>query len=619
MRRLSPTSQSPIAAPPPSTAPAASCWRWSHWLPLATAIGLGLAAILLRTCEVEAEADHYHERAEQLLAGVLAVDRFHPFGYPVLIAAVLALVGNSLLAGALVSAAAAGLLVWSTGAIAASLRPAAGGPARLLAAANAAVWVYGTMAASDMTAAALTTTAIAVLCTTRDQPTAWRSFAIGALLGSALAVRFSSAVLLVAVAAWTLARSPRGRTLLVLLAGIALGWAPQAILSTLATGSPFANDTWQILLLKVVCRDDLEQLQTLYDTGTMPTFGTFLREHWGDVLRHGFAGTGRAIANVQPAMLFGAGTPIPALTLWPMVVVLGGLSAVAGRRRTAAALAGIWLLTTVAVCTTFAPTPRALLGTLPFAVAGLAVALTTPLVRTALARPLIAAACLGIAGFGVARYRAFLAMQPTREVEIAHSLPRIVTRPHALMSTNPSMHRYAACRTWGYTAMPFATAAETWDAVGHRMEACGADLMLAGKRTNPAVYEHLATGTVPAGFRRLLGDDEVVLVERPPTPTDWIASFTVTPTEVAAGDALEFILTLSNAADQGAAAGLGALLLDPTGQQSLIELPRDGGRRYRQRMPASLPPGTWQIEPFVLRTDGKVLRGQSVAFAVVTR
>ncbi len=57
-----------------------------------------LAVVALRCVEVEAEFDAYHVAAEHLLQGDIVFDRFHPLGYPLLVAPVLWLVGNGLIA-----------------------------------------------------------------------------------------------------------------------------------------------------------------------------------------------------------------------------------------------------------------------------------------------------------------------------------------------------------------------------------------------------------------------------------------------------------------------------------------------------------------------------------------
>lgn len=591
-------------------------WRWTRWLPLATSLALALAAVLLRTCEVGAEADYYHERAEQLLAGTVVYDRFHPFGYIMLTAAVHCLVASSLLAGCFVSAAAAGLLVASTGALAEALRPGAGGPARVLAASNAIVWVYGTTASSDMTAAAVATTAMALLLAARGEPTARRSLAIGLLLGFAVACRFASGIVVLAVALWTLAASRRWRTALVLAAGLAIGYLPHAILGTIATGSPFQNDNWHILVLKVVCGLDLEHLQRLYDTRTMPTFMGFLDTHLGAVVGRGLEDTGTALAKVLPAMLAGSGTAVPGLRVWPLLLAMAGLCLLAHRRRAAFLVAGLAGLTTLAVCTTFAPHPRALLGVLPFLLAGLAIAATAIGHRRRWPWLPVGALWLLATGHGALRYGDYLGEQPEREVEVMRQLPQLVPRPFVLLTTNAHGRRYVRTAVHSYQALPFATADETWNGVRQRLVGCGANVFLTGRLTNSSVHGHLVASAVPAGFRRLLADDDVVLIERVLVPTDWIEELAATPPVVEVGATVQFALRLSQLATSSAIVTAGALLRDPGGEHQVLDFLRLDDRTHARAFVAPAAPGLWLAEPFVLRNDGQFLRGRVGSFTV---
>lgn len=591
-------------------------WRWTRWLPLATALALAVAAVLLRTCEVGAEADYYHERAEQLLAGKVVYDRFHPFGYIVLTAAVHTLVASSLLAGCFVSAAAAGLLVASTGALAAALRPGAGGPARVLAASNAIVWVYGTMASSDLTAAAVATTAVALLLAARGEPSGRRSLAIGLLLGFAVACRFATGIVVLAVALGTLAASRRWRTALVLATGLAIGYLPHAVPGSLATGSPFQNDNWHILVLKVVCNLDLEHLQRLYDTHTMPTLMGFLRTHLGVVVARGLDDTGTALADVLPAMLAGAGTAVPGLRVWPLLLALAGLCLCAQRRRAAFLVAGLVGLTTLAVCTTFAPHPRALLGVLPFLIAGLAIGATAIGNRRQWWWVPFGALWLLATGHGMRRYGDYLGEQPEREVAVMRQLPQLVARPFVLLTTNAHGRRYVRTAAYGYQALPFATADETWNAVRQRLHGCGADVFLAGRLTNPSVHRHLVASEVPGDFRRRIADDDVVLVERILVPTDWIADLGATPPVVRAGATVQLALRLSPLATSTAIVAAGALLRAPGGEQQVLDFLRLDDRTHARPFVAPDNPGVWLAEPFLLRNDGQFLRGKVCSFVV---
>ncbi|HEX5053029.1 MAG TPA: hypothetical protein VFZ65_14740, partial [Planctomycetota bacterium] len=387
----------------PASEPAPG-WRWTRWLPLATAVALALAVVFLRVCEVEAEGDLYHERAEQLLAGTVVFDAFHPFGYVLLLAAVHVFVSPSLVAGGLVSAAAAGVLVWSTGVVAETLRPGAGGPARLFAASNGVVWVLGTMACSDMTSAALVMWAAALLCRSPGQLGFGRSVAIGSLLGYAVGSRFGSLGVAALVCLWTVLRCPRARSVSGLAVGVLAGLAPQAWLAALVDKTPLQNDNWHNMVLKIVCDDDLSRLQHLYDSGTLPSLSDFLREHGGDLLWRAGLDSVTAVGQVLPSLLMGSLRPVDGLQLWPLLLALAGLWFAAPRRRLAAVLTVLAAAATFSVCIAIAPRGRQLFSAIPFLFAGLAAALAALHARGGVCRAILPALWLATVGVGGAQF-----------------------------------------------------------------------------------------------------------------------------------------------------------------------------------------------------------------------
>lgn len=591
---------------------------------IAFTVVAAVAVVCLRTVEVEAEYDRYHQIAEHLLQGRMAWDRFHPFGYPMLVAGVLWLVGNSLVAGGLVSAAAAGVVIWATSRIADRLRPGAGLAAALLVASNGVVWVYATMASSDMTAVAAMFAAVAVLVSAPSMPSAKRALVIGLLLGFAASVRITSLIGLVIVGLWLLDAGPdttRGchrRRLAVVFAsatGIVIGYLPQAIPATLLVGSPLHNDNWHNVYLKVVCNFDYECLQRTYDTGTLPTAVEFVRAHAGDILRLGLTDTWLACSQVLPSMAFGSTLPVSGLWLWPLLLALVGLVLCSTAPKIGWALLAITGALVLMTCFAFRPHTRVLLGALPVVSAGIAV-LCQALPRPWLRRGALVGCIALSVGFGVRSYAGFLADQPVAEVQLVQRLPAIVQRPMGLLTTLPVADRYVAARVLGYMAPGFATPQATWDAVRERMDAAGADVFLTGRVSNAQVFSHVTSAPVPPDFTLLYRDADAIALERRPAVSAWIDSFAVEPRSPRVGETVVCRLQLSAATVTAEVAGTGVAVRDANGDQSLFDLPPAAAGIFQRAFVVPSVLGDWLLTPFVLRGNGQVLHGPETPMRV---
>ncbi|MEO6594657.1 MAG: hypothetical protein ABIP94_07875 [Planctomycetota bacterium] len=591
-------------------------WRWTRWLPLLTAVALALVAVFLRTCEVEAEGDLYHERAERLLEGVVLYDRFHPFGYVFLVAGLHVFVSSSLVAGALVSAMAAGLLVWSTGAVADRLRPGAGGPARLFTASNAVVWVLGTMACTDMTAAALTMASLALLCNAGGRVHFGRALAIGSAIGFAVGCRFGSLGIALLIGLGTLLQGRRMGTALGLGTGVVIGLAPQAWLATLIGKGPLENDNWHNMVLKIVCDDDLGCLQRLISSGTMPTLGSFLRDHTGDLLWRAAQDSLTAVTQVLPNLLMGSMQWIDGLQVWPLALALGGLWFATSRWRLAGGLTVLAAAATLSVCMTIAPRSRQVFSAAPFLMVGLAAGLTALHQRGGLFRLLMPALWLATVAIGGLQFRHYLAEQPERAVEVMRQLPQLVPRPIGLLTTNAATHRYTTNKTWAYLGRQFPSNEAAWHNLRQVMTGSGTDVFLVDRMSNKLAYTYFSSDEVPADFRRLLLDDDVVLLELRLPPTTWIDALKLSPDPAVAGQPLVLDLALSTTADLTAVMAVGAMVSDPAGNRQLLDFERLDPLRFRRQVAMPATPGTWAIEPFVLQINGTVQRWRSVEFVV---
>lgn len=602
------------AAPQPQP-PLREPWAWTRWLPLATALGLALAAALWRTCEVDAEADFYHERAEQMLDGLLPQHRFHPFGYVTLLAAMLRVLPDSLLAGCFVSAVASGVLVWSTGVIAAALRPGSAALARLLMAVSPIVWVHGAMASSDMTAAAASTAALALLLQGRPAPR--RAFAIGVCLGLATACRYSAGVLVLGIGWWTIVRHRSLPATAALLLGGCLGFLPHAVPAMLAGGSPFANDSWHNLVFKIQCGFNEERLQHLYATGTMPSASTFLREHGGALLARGVEDAWHAVAGLLSAMLAGVRSAMTWCWLWPVPLAVYGGWRAAVRRREAGLLFGLAMLVAAAVAVTSVPRVRLLLPALPLLAVGLAVAASAWAKTGPWRQAGVGLALVVMAIVGTGQFRNFLGEQPEREVAVAQSLTERLPRPFALLSTLPSARRLVQAPVWSLQAPGFASAEAAWSGVRERLLACGADVLLTSGRTNTLLYRQLTAGPPPQDFRELLHDGGVLVVEFRAPVSAWLEASARRTDAMPPRVLLEVRIAtpVEGPVEAVALVAIGALLRAPDGSQQVVALVAAGSNLYRQEVSATLP-GEWCAQPFALGEDGRFRRGPIRRFVV---
>lgn len=591
-------------------------------LPGIVAALLILAGALLHPCEVPSgEYDRYPDLAEKLMAGGVSFDRFHPFAYPLLIVPVAWLTGDAFAAGRIVSALAAGLLLWSTIGLGRALLPAGIGRIALAALLllNGHFLVHGVLAASDMTATAFTATALLHLVRHRAVPAPRRALLAGLFAGLAVATRFSCSflvpVLLLGVP------GPRGRRLRPLLwcaLGLAVGYLPQGILGTVATGSPFRNDNWQNTVLKVVCDYDYARYQEMYESGTIPAPAVFLREHGGEILRQGVHDLGETTTTHLADLVFG-GTPGAAVGIATVLLLLLGLGLLARTRRAVLLLLAYAVLHVVSVCFTFSPSPRVLLPVLPVLLLGAAA-----LIAALRPQPLAAALALGAVAWtgwnATAVVGAFLRDHPSREIQLARELPGRLQRPVIMVATYGLMNRYVPFVTWGIaffgrSAEP--TREQILERVLQRMRQLGADVFLTGRVTNHHAFHALRTGDLPDGLRRIHVDDEVVALALAADVSDWFTGVEVEPRTARPGQAIVVRVTLSAAATPANVAGVGVVLRGPDDTQVTLDLQQQPDGRWQRQVVAPAVPGAWVLVPVILRRDLSVLRAPPVTVQVV--
>jgi hypothetical protein len=579
-------------------------------------LGCASVALVVRGCEVDAEADRYHLAALQLLAGDPVADPFHPFGYTLLITLLLPLGLDPLLAGRLWSAAAAGLLLHQTAALAGWLRPGSEPWTRWVLALNPMVYWFGAMASSDMVAAALLTTGITQLVRGPGSQRAGFAFAIGAVLGFGIAVRTFVALALpwLGVAAWH--RGDGWRRLGLVGAGIGVGYLPQVVLQWLS-GDASGHAVWPNLYLKVVYGFDLGRMAAAQAAAVPMTGWTFLAEHSLAALQLGLADTWSSLTTMLPAMLCGGRTLPSWATVWPLAV----LAALAVRqpqdRRRLRALLGLALLLTLATGLLTLPRPRLLLPVLPLLSVLLAAALhglPAPWLR----RLGLAAWLATTAWVGGREFQARLAEEPRAEIAVAQRLSAWVDPPFTILATFPTLDRYVPQRVYGYLETPRAGPAASRQSGRARLQTAGADVLVTGRASHPALYLHLRQSAVPDDFRELVRDDDVVAVVRDVTPTPWIARQRVEPAQPRAGTPWRFELELAPDAELDRIVACGVAVRGPDGAELLVTLTRVAPRHFAEPLPAAAG-GDWSLVPFLLRGDGTVQRGRPLQIHVTPR
>jgi hypothetical protein len=590
--------------------------RLAAVLPLLV-LAIGLTVLSLgRTTEVTNEYDRYPELAEGLLQGKVAFDRFHPFGYPLLIAAMMTVTRTGgLVAGCLVSSLAAIGFCWAVGRLAERMRPGAALAARWCAVANGLLWSAGTTAASDLTAVAATTMASAVLAVPRALWTWRRLCGAGALLGLGMATRHPAAPVVAVIVAWAVWQRPRPGTAVALLAGWLIGWLPQGVLNAIATGSPFYNEAWHATYLKVCCGDEIEQLQAVYDQGSLPTLTDFLVHSGGRVLAMGLDDLRHAVSTGLSGVVLGI-EEVPAWAAWwPFPLALLLLLVLARERRVAWLVALQTLAVTVFVSLAFHSWPRHLLTALPVAVLGpaLGAAALMDRFRAGVAVLMALLALLGTLGLG--NLRRHLDGEPACEVALARALPDRLQRPIAVLATYRLLDRYVKYPCWSLNTQRLGDGTGPWPDLRERMQRCGADVLLAGRRTSPHVFAVVTGSVPPSDFRMVYQDEDVCALELALPAPDWIVRFIAEPAVARAGFECSLELQLAVAADLAQIASVGAALRPPAGEQQLLDLPSAGPRRHRRAFTPSMP-GTWVVQPVLLLRDGRILRGTAMDLVV---
>jgi hypothetical protein len=428
-----------------------------------------------------AERDGYVAEAEQILHGELPHDPFRPLLYPLLIAGLAQIVGDSFLAARLLSnlaAAALAWLAWATGRrLAPPTRPTApatrtavgtaAGWAMALLAVNPNLWILGQHVTTDMLFAALGAAALLAGLVYLESPGPRPALAAGLAFGLAAFTRSNALFLLPALLlAWLWApsvapgaeKSRRQRLghLALALGAAVLVLLPHWALRQAVFGSPFHDENWKNLAWKLHGYPDWSYL----DRVPYRNAWEIVRESPGAIVRGGVSELAR----------FAEGGLAQLLGTWAQVLLFlfGAAWALRSRPRPAAWLlfAGASFLGAAAF--SFFTWGRLLLLLLP---ASYALAFSpwggTLMRRWGRWAPAAIAAALvlllAVKTFGF-RVPAFVAHHPYREVATLKRLDVDLPPGARLAGTSPFLGRYLR---HGYLNLP--------DAFGPEV-------------TNPALY-----------------------------------------------------------------------------------------------------------------------------------
>jgi len=107
----------------------------------------------------------------------------------------------------------------------------------------------------------------------------------------------------------------------------------------------------------------------------------------------------------------------------------------------------------------------------------------------------------------------------------------------------------------------------------------------------------------------------VLVAELAHPPSAWLHSCAAQPSPARLGATCELAIRLGESADPAQVVSVGAVLLSPSGEQTMLDfLPSPAGG-YRRKFVADAA-GTWIVQSILLRRDGEVLRGPRVELLV---
>ena len=433
--------------------------RFAAGLAVTTFLALAVLGAWLHPFEIpNFENDRYHLMAEQLLRGEWPRDVYRPMLYVLLTAGIGACVGDCFVAGKLVSALGAGLLVFATHQLA---RRAFGRrtacAAALLAAASPVVIRYGVVASTDALSVALSTLCLSAAVRSAQRGGARPAIAAGAFFAMAYWCRYQSITLLpvAALATWLgSARGERLRRLFVFGIAIAVCLLPHMALSWAQFGKPLHDENWR----NVALRHFAPKLDFGYlDNNPFDGMLSVLRHDPSTIVRHA-ADELRGMSDWGLRSLVAGDSGGATLgTSLLVLAALGAAAALAQRRRATMLVLLATVMHLALVALTFFGWERMLFPALPAILALLANALAVGIprmlgaARNRRARSLVASTLPAAAGAAllwaaIPSTTSFAASHPGRAIEIARQIATDAGPDVGIVSNYGFLSRHCAGR-----------------------------------------------------------------------------------------------------------------------------------------------------------------------------
>jgi Dolichyl-phosphate-mannose-protein mannosyltransferase len=409
-------------------------------------------AVRHHTVFVWHELDGYSQQAEQLLAAKWPRDVYRPALYVILTALGGTLLGDCFLAGKMISAIAAGGVVWLSYRLGLRLGGTrAGLIACALAASNSLLLTNSILAATDMLFALHFHLALLMLLRFCDRPSPRRALWAGGALALAWFTRYQSVALLPVMIATVVARSTRqerGRHVLSFAIGATIGLVPHMTVSWLQFRKPFHDENWRSLALRHFGTEG--DWAYLYNN---PFHGllSVLRHDPQSMLR---TATSEAWDFLQLGLPQSMGLATPGALYAVALLLLASGTKMAARRDRAATLVALSAAGsyTALLCFTFHANHRFCLPLVPIASAVMACAIASisaldterRMLREVAWRGLAAAACVHEVACSHQELRDLIRSQPTEIVAFAQDLAQEATAKPRVVSNYGPLHHYGA-------------------------------------------------------------------------------------------------------------------------------------------------------------------------------
>ncbi|MCR9245766.1 MAG: hypothetical protein NXI31_12110 [bacterium] len=574
------------------------------------------------------ESDNYVGIAEDLLRGHVPYDAFHPYTFPLLVAAVAVVLPSAFVAGKLVSALAFGALVFAIQMLLRRYVPAwLAFTAALAIAVGPGMWLEGMRVATDMFGAALVVGAYGLVLglpsSGRRVPgepvvsggSGWRLVAIGICVGLATTSRFNLGMHVPLLLLATFVHTRRLGAALRVALGCGLAMVPHLAVRFAAFGKLFGNDNWKNVVLKYEFDRDMAALRQHDDEELV----AMMREGWPEWVVQGLGDFGGWLLESLPRLQLdkeSASTPLVGVVLG--LLIAGVLVLTLRRWRDGSPwllIAGLGQAAFVNVM--FYPEPRILLVTTVLvatvAIAGLAV--LSSRFGHWLALGLVAV--IGVQHLvGIpASWRRFELGHGDEEVAAARKILAEHGPLQQIACTYPFLEREVECAgTSIIMSLGMGQenrAADLWRRLDLVREKRPVSWFVLGSGTGYELHRLARSAELPPGWTRERSDEEIVVLHR---ASERGLALAVEPTSWAEGElVLRLTMPATTAADP---VWVGVELRGPGGANHRLQTPAATDAWELRLQRGALAPGRWLAIPTTLASDRKIDQGAPVEFVV---